>query len=229
MSGRPPRALVGEPNAGKSSLFNALAGGPDALVSPQPGTTRDYLTKLLVLDGISVELIDTAGWAAFTDAIEEQSQKLGSEQMKAADIVLWCVEPGGAFASEVAERLARTEARILWVHTKCDLAGDPRGNRNRGMPGGVDDPRGAGGGGRLALHAAAPRQSGCRHQFAARGAAGPPPSPTTRRNSPPTPSARSDPARWAAVTQNDLLTVSSSALQGSFFSLPIIQSADARK
>jgi len=170
VSGRPLRAaLVGEPNAGKSSLFNALAGGPDALVSPLPGTTRDYLTKLLVLDGISVELIDTAGWAAFTDAIEEQSQKLGSEQTKAADIVLWCVEPGGAFASEVSERLARTEARILRVHTKCDLAGEPRSGiaSSAVAPGGVDELRAA-----LAEAAAslvhpplAPSQSRCRHHL----------------------------------------------------------------
>ncbi len=62
VSGRPIRvALVGLPNAGKSSLFNALAGS-DALVSPIPGTTRDYLTKRLDLAGVPVELIDTAGW-----------------------------------------------------------------------------------------------------------------------------------------------------------------------
>src|SRR4029078_2588857 len=63
VSGRPLRAvLVGEPNAGKSSLFNALMGRPAALVSGEAGTTRDYLAVSLLFDGINVELIDTAGW-----------------------------------------------------------------------------------------------------------------------------------------------------------------------
>ena len=54
--------LVGEPNAGKSSLFNALLGQDSALVSPVAGTTRDYLAAELVVADIPVELIDTAGW-----------------------------------------------------------------------------------------------------------------------------------------------------------------------
>ena len=61
--GRAFRAvLAGRPNAGKSSLFNALGGSAAALVSPQPGTTRDYLRKRLDFNGTVIELIDTAGW-----------------------------------------------------------------------------------------------------------------------------------------------------------------------
>ncbi len=63
LSGRPFRVvLAGPPNAGKSSMFNALAGEPAALVSAQAGTTRDYLVRRLTLDGVPIELIDTAGW-----------------------------------------------------------------------------------------------------------------------------------------------------------------------
>ena len=56
--------LTGRPNAGKSSLFNALVGSSAAIVSAQPGTTRDYLTAELALDGLSCQLVDTAGWDA---------------------------------------------------------------------------------------------------------------------------------------------------------------------
>jgi tRNA modification GTPase len=92
-SDRPFRvALVGAPNAGKSSLFNALAGMPAAIVSPVPGTTRDYLTRTVTLNGTNVELIDTAGWQAAGDAIEEQAQRLGRGQAERADLVVHCVE-----------------------------------------------------------------------------------------------------------------------------------------
>ena len=65
VSNRPFRvALVGEPNAGKSSLFNSLAGISAAIVSSMPGTTRDYVTRTVTLQGTNVELIDTAGRAA---------------------------------------------------------------------------------------------------------------------------------------------------------------------
>src|SRR5262249_950065 len=92
ISGRPvPVALVAVPNAGQSSLFNALAGG-DAIVSPTPGTTRDYLTKQLDLGGVAVELIDTAGWQDSADTIEEQAQRLGRDAASHADVILWCDE-----------------------------------------------------------------------------------------------------------------------------------------
>ena len=93
VSTRPFRvALVGPPNAGKSSLFNALAGVPAAIVSPVPGTTRDYVTRSVTIQGTNVELIDTAGWQEATDGIEEQAQRLGREQARKADLVLECVE-----------------------------------------------------------------------------------------------------------------------------------------
>ena len=60
--------LIGRPNAGKSSLFNALARDAGALVSELPGTTRDYLTAEIDLDGVKCQLIDTAGIEAGPDA-----------------------------------------------------------------------------------------------------------------------------------------------------------------
>jgi tRNA modification GTPase len=123
VSGRPVRvALVGLPNAGKSSLFNALAGRPAALVSAEAGTTRDYLTKRLDVGGEPVELIDTAGWADATSTIEAQAQELGREQQTHADVILWCVEPGGRFDPADESRLKATGADVLKVATKCDVA-----------------------------------------------------------------------------------------------------------
>jgi tRNA modification GTPase len=121
VSGRPVRvALAGLPNAGKSSLFNALAGGA-ALVSPTPGTTRDYLTKPLTLAGVPVELIDTAGWQGAADAIEEQAQRLGGEQTTRADVIVWCDERG-TFAAADGRRLTATGAAVLKVRTTADRA-----------------------------------------------------------------------------------------------------------
>jgi tRNA modification GTPase len=122
VTGRPFRAvLAGRPNAGKSSLFNALAGG-SALVSPEPGTTRDYLTRTLDLGGIKVELVDTAGWQEAADAIAEQAQALGRSQARAADLMLLCVEAGRPMEEAEAALLRQEEPPALGVATKCDLA-----------------------------------------------------------------------------------------------------------
>ena len=122
VSGRAVRvALVGLPNAGKSSLFNALAGGPAALVSPEAGTTRDYLTRTFDLGGVPVELVDTAGWQAPADTIAGQAQRLGSEQTTRADLLLWCDEHGDFAADDVA-RLSATGVDVVRVWTKADRA-----------------------------------------------------------------------------------------------------------
>jgi tRNA modification GTPase len=116
--GRPFRAvLAGRPNAGKSSLFNALSGAA-ALVSPEPGTTRDYLVRRLDLDGVHVELVDTAGWTPAACGLERQAQDLGREQTETADLVLLCLEAGLAPDARDAELLGRDD--VLGVATKCD-------------------------------------------------------------------------------------------------------------
>ena len=121
ISGRPVRvALVGLPNAGKSSLFNALSSGK-AIVSPIPGTTRDYLMKSLTLGGIEVELIDTAGWQDSGDTIERQAQQFGSDAAARSDVVLWCDERG-EFDESDANRLNATGAEVIRVRTKADLS-----------------------------------------------------------------------------------------------------------
>lgn len=80
--------LVGPVNAGKSSLFNALLGERRALVSPQAGTTRDYLKESFVLGGLSISLVDTAGWRAPADGLEAEGMERGLEKIDQADLVL---------------------------------------------------------------------------------------------------------------------------------------------
>ncbi|HLW65248.1 MAG TPA: tRNA modification GTPase [Gemmataceae bacterium] len=122
-SERPFRAvLIGEPNAGKSSLFNALGG--TALVSPQPGTTRDYLVARVTMDGVAVELVDTAGWQEADDAIGQQAQSLSHLQSHDADLLLLCHEAGNT--NSPLSPWGRGEGgegiTVLHLATKCDLA-----------------------------------------------------------------------------------------------------------
>src|SRR5262249_33789885 len=118
--------LVGRPNAGKSSLFNALAGSPTALVSAEPGTTRDYLIRRLEYGETRLEIIDTAGWHSATDTIEAQAQALGREQAGQADLLLLCLEVGQPENEEERRLLARPGSPpVVGVATKCDLATPP--------------------------------------------------------------------------------------------------------
>jgi tRNA modification GTPase len=118
VAGRAFRAvLVGRPNVGKSSLFNALAGAA-ALVSPEPGTTRDYLVRRLDLDGVAVELVDTAGLREAADPLEQRAQALGRGEAERADLLLLCVEAGQALTSREQE-LSR-QPGVLALATKCD-------------------------------------------------------------------------------------------------------------
>lgn len=81
-------ALIGKPNAGKSSLLNALLGMPRAIVSDVAGTTRDAIEAQIVLDGIELELIDTAGLRQSDDAIEQIGIARARQTMDTADICL---------------------------------------------------------------------------------------------------------------------------------------------
>jgi tRNA modification GTPase len=113
--------LAGKPNAGKSRLFNALTGAT-ALVSPRPGTTRDYLVKRLTIADVVVELVDTPGWQTGGDAIEEQAQTLARDQSERADLVLLCLRAGDLLSEAETELLTRTSPPVVGVSTQCDRA-----------------------------------------------------------------------------------------------------------
>ena len=119
---RPTVVLVGAPNVGKSSLFNALAGGAHALASPQAGTTRDYLAAAIDCDGVAVELVDTAGLAPTAlDAIDAAAQRGSREQAGAAALTLACFDRSRAPTSDEAAQLRGDEATRIVVWTKADL------------------------------------------------------------------------------------------------------------
>lgn len=119
--GLPKVVLVGPPNAGKSRLFNALAEGGQALVSPVAGTTRDYLSARADCLGMAVELIDTAGIDDAGGRIERAAQAQRTAQAEQADLLLVC-EP----VDHVHPRLI-PDGLALRVATKCDLAPAPPG------------------------------------------------------------------------------------------------------
>ncbi|MCA8998659.1 MAG: 50S ribosome-binding GTPase, partial [Planctomycetaceae bacterium] len=89
-TGRPRVVLAGLPNAGKSTLFNTLAGRETALVSSVPGTTRDYLQVSIDRGGMTFDLIDTAGWEAARDGIEQLASALRDDQYRRAQLIIWC-------------------------------------------------------------------------------------------------------------------------------------------
>ncbi|MEE8149884.1 MAG: tRNA uridine-5-carboxymethylaminomethyl(34) synthesis GTPase MnmE, partial [candidate division Zixibacteria bacterium] len=85
-------AIAGRTNAGKSSLFNLLLEQERALVTPTPGTTRDYLSEWIDLEGYAVNIIDTAGLRSGGGAIEKAGQSSAKKIMEEADLIVWMVD-----------------------------------------------------------------------------------------------------------------------------------------
>ncbi|RMA93046.1 tRNA uridine-5-carboxymethylaminomethyl(34) synthesis GTPase MnmE [Hydrogenothermus marinus] len=93
-------AIVGRPNVGKSSLFNALVGYERAIVSDIQGTTRDFIEESYQIDGIPIRLIDTAGVRDAKDEIEKIGIEKTKEKIKEADIVLFVFDVSEGFTEE---------------------------------------------------------------------------------------------------------------------------------
>jgi tRNA modification GTPase len=116
--------LVGRPNVGKSSLFNRLLEEDRAIVTDVAGTTRDTLEEDLVLDGIPVRLIDTAGLREVRDAIEREGVSRTNRALEQADLVLFVLDGSRDPDDLERETLARAEtetARWVAVVNKIDL------------------------------------------------------------------------------------------------------------
>jgi tRNA modification GTPase len=118
-AGHPRAVLVGPPNSGKSRLFNALLGRERAIVAGVAGTTRDYLSELCVCEGLTVELVDTAGIETPLDAVTTQAQALRALQARGADLLLDCRSAQTAALATWALEPARPR---LHVWTKADQA-----------------------------------------------------------------------------------------------------------
>lgn len=117
--------IVGEPNAGKSSLLNRLVGHDRALVSPEPGTTRDYLEEGIALGPHYLRLIDTAGLNPAATALEEQGIRKTFEQAATADLFLWVIDSTRGLPVLPPKLVATmTPANTLAVLNKIDLVKD---------------------------------------------------------------------------------------------------------
>lgn len=113
-------ALIGEPNVGKSSLFNALVGSEAAIVTEVPGTTRDIIAKSINLNGLLVHLLDTAGMRDSEDAVEKIGIDRAREASKSADLVLELRDCTIENTSSVLAGAVET-TNIIRVNTKADL------------------------------------------------------------------------------------------------------------
>lgn len=114
--------LVGPPNAGKSSLLNALAGSERAIVTEIAGTTRDLLQETLRIDGVELILVDTAGLRESTDAIEAEGIRRARNELVHADLALAVLD---ARDPDAGRKALATELesvpQVLWLYNKVDL------------------------------------------------------------------------------------------------------------
>lgn len=116
--------IAGRPNAGKSSLFNLLLKRQRALVMETPGTTRDYLSEWIDLDGIAVNLIDTAGLREGGEAVEKAGQQQARELLDSADLALWLVDLAGDNWRDQLKRdiIDQNSTAMIVVGNKIDVA-----------------------------------------------------------------------------------------------------------
>ena len=114
--------LVGPPNAGKSSLLNALAGSERAIVTDIAGTTRDLLQETLRIDGVELTLVDTAGLRDAGDAIEAEGIRRARAELARADLALALVDARDPATGRAAlDGDVHAAGHWLWLHNKADL------------------------------------------------------------------------------------------------------------
>ena len=114
--------IAGAPNAGKSSLFNALLGVSRAIVTDIPGTTRDALEAVLEIGRWPVRLVDTAGLRETKETVERLGIEVSERYLARADVVLACGDDAESLSSAVARIHSLSAAPVIAVQTKCDLA-----------------------------------------------------------------------------------------------------------
>ena len=118
--------IVGPPNAGKSSLLNALAGSERAIVTDIAGTTRDLLRETVRVDGVELNLVDTAGLREGGDAIEREGMRRARAELERADLAIVVLDGREPEAGRAAVADAITGVpQVLWLYNKADLLAAP--------------------------------------------------------------------------------------------------------
>lgn len=118
--------IVGKPNAGKSSLMNRLSGEDTAIVTELAGTTRDILREQINIDGLAVELVDTAGLRNDPDRIEAEGIRRAREALQSADAVLWIQDASEKDSGALDEELP-DDIPVIVVRNKIDLTEESAG------------------------------------------------------------------------------------------------------
>ncbi len=111
--------IAGKPNAGKSSLLNRLSGQETAIVTDIPGTTRDVLREKILIDGMPVHIVDTAGLRESDDIIEQEGVRRAEQEIAKADRVLYVNDASKNQTPEIDEKFAKE--KITLVQNKIDL------------------------------------------------------------------------------------------------------------
>jgi tRNA modification GTPase len=118
--------IVGKPNAGKSSLLNLLSGQEAAIVTEVAGTTRDILRERIDIDGLAVELVDTAGLREDPDAIEAEGIRRARQALSGADAVLWIRDASDESGDSMDEAVPE-DIPLITLRNKTDLTGEAPG------------------------------------------------------------------------------------------------------
>jgi len=128
-------AIIGKPNAGKSSLLNRLSGKNRAIVTDIPGTTRDVLEEYVNIRGLPVKLLDTAGLRETTDIVERIGVEKAYEAIDSADLILFVLDAQTGFEKEDEDILDKVEEysyKVLFVVNKTDKTDEEKIKEIRG-------------------------------------------------------------------------------------------------
>ena len=127
--------IGGRPNAGKSTLFNLLLEQERAIVTDTPGTTRDYLSEWIEIDGVPVNLIDTAGLRIGGSKIERAGQDLARELISKCDLLIWIADlTRKNWPTELqTDLVSLAHARIVVVGNKIDIVTESRREQKKGQ------------------------------------------------------------------------------------------------